>query len=272
MKKSIVFVVAVSFCFQVGAQETEPNSNSDKSTDKTGTNPINFTHDFRIYNEFQWLNTDGDGESNTTTMEYRQPFAGGKLQFRMRLRGVWTEADVNDDGIDDLDSSGMGAADFRILHVPYVNMAKKRALAIGFETFLPTGNAIVGSENLSFGPQIFGVFFLPFGIKDSLIAPAYQHKFSVWNESESSHVNQSLFDLFFLKTTSDKQKWMMINPQYVIDHVSQTNFGFIDIELGTMLDKYFGTKGHSAYIRPSLGIGEDHPTDGAIELGYKIVW
>jgi len=27
--------------------------------DKTGTNPVNFSNDFRVYNEFSWLNTDG---------------------------------------------------------------------------------------------------------------------------------------------------------------------------------------------------------------------
>ncbi len=46
----------------------------------------------------------------------------------------------------------------------------------------------------------------------------------------------------------------------------------IDVEAGTMLDKYLGTKGHSAYLRPSIGIGGDRPTDGSIEVGYKIIW
>ena len=46
--------------------------------DKTGTNPVNFTHDARLYNEFLWLNTKGDGEQNITTFEFRTPFADGK--------------------------------------------------------------------------------------------------------------------------------------------------------------------------------------------------
>jgi hypothetical protein len=29
--------------------------------------------------------------------------------------------------------------------------------------------------------------------------------------------------------------------------------------------------GHSFYIRPSVGVGSDRPTDGSIEIGYKIV-
>ena len=38
------------------AQSAEENKK-----DKTGTNPINFTHDFRIYHEASKLETDGDG-------------------------------------------------------------------------------------------------------------------------------------------------------------------------------------------------------------------
>ena len=49
---------------------------SDKK-DKTGTNPINFSKDFRVYNECSVLNTAGDGSQNLTTAEFRTPFAGG---------------------------------------------------------------------------------------------------------------------------------------------------------------------------------------------------
>ena len=46
----------------------------------------------------------------------------------------------------------------------------------------------------------------------------------------------------------------------------------IDLEAGTMLDKYLGTKGHSAYLRPSIGVGGDRPTYGSIKVAYKIIW
>jgi len=46
----------------------------------------------------------------------------------------------------------------------------------------------------------------------------------------------------------------------------------LEIQGGMMLDKYFGTKGHSAYIMPSCGIGADRPYDFSLEVGYKIIW
>ena len=40
-------------------------------SDKTGTNPINFSNDASLYYEFSWLNTEGDGTQNFTTGEVR---------------------------------------------------------------------------------------------------------------------------------------------------------------------------------------------------------
>ena len=241
--------------------------------DKTGTNPVNFTYDARIYNEFLWLNTAGDGTQNITTFEFRAPFADGKWQFRTRIRYASIEADVNDDGIDDLDESGFGDIDFRFLTVPYVDMSKRLAFAVGFETFLDTASEdALGTGATSFGPQAFAVFFAPFGIKGTLIAPAYQHKFSVDEDEGRSKVHQGLIDIFLLWSSSDKQRWALFDPQIVLDYENEIEFMIIDIEAGTMLDKYLGTKGHSAYVRPSIGIGDDRPTDGSIEVGYKVIW
>ncbi len=53
---------------------------------------------------------------------------------------------------------------------------------------------------------------------------------------------------------------------------SVTEFLLLDIEFETMLDKYLGTKGHSAYVRPSVGIGGHRPYDFSLEVGYKILW
>ncbi|MGD8530581.1 MAG: hypothetical protein PVG97_06340, partial [Syntrophobacterales bacterium] len=172
----LVFSIGV-VSFDVLAQE---DPQSDMKADKTGTNPINFTFDARIYNEYQWLNTDGDGNQNITTLEFRAPLVDGKLQFRVKARHLDIKADLNDDGSDDLDDSGFGDTDIRFLTVPYLDMAKKRAIAVGLEVFLDTASEdILGSGATSLGPQVFCVFFKPFGGLFDLVAPAYQHKFSV---------------------------------------------------------------------------------------------
>lgn len=259
----------LALCVPLSASSEEP---TDFSGDKTGTNPVNFTFDARIYNEYLWLNTEGDGDRNVTTFEYRQPILNATWQFRTRVRLGHVKADLNDDGHDDLDSFGLGEVDFRFLTVPYMNMEKRVALAVGFETFLPTGNDAVGSERASFGPQLFGVWFAPFGIKGTLIAPAYQHKFSFYEESGVDGLHQGLIDVFMLWTSEDKQYWVLLDPQMVIDYKNDIEFGLVDAEVGMMLDRFIEPKGHSVYLRPSVGIGAHRPSDASVEVGYKIVW
>lgn len=108
----LVLLAAMSLCYASFAQaQDKPAAN--ESGDKTGTNPINFQRDIRLYNEYSWLNTAGDGTQDLTTLEFRTPFAGGKWQFRARTRFNSITADVNDDGIDDIDESGLGDTDTR---------------------------------------------------------------------------------------------------------------------------------------------------------------
>jgi hypothetical protein len=143
------------------------------------------------------------------------------------------------------------------------------AVAAGVEVFLNTASEdALGANAISLGPQVFGVFFKPFGGYFDLIAPAYQHKFSVYEESGASKVHQGLIDLFMLKTSKDKRKWALVNPQAVMDFENSREFGLLEAEVGTMI----GTKGHSAWLRPSAGIGNDRPYDISLEVGYKIVW
>ena len=243
------------------------------SSDKTGTNPINFSFDARVYNEYQWLNTAGDGSQNITTFEFRAPFADGKWQFRTRLRATGLKADFNNDGRDDVDERGFGDMDFRLLTVVHMNTQKKFAIATGLEVFLNTASHdALGSNAISLGPQVFAVFFEPFGGMFDLIAPAYQHKFSVYEESGANRVHQGFIDVFALKTSSDKKKWVLINPTAIFDYENDIQFVTVDFEVGMMLDDVFGTKGHSAYLRPSVAIGNDRPYDYSVECGYKIIW
>ncbi len=271
----ILFVLLIgALAVEAQAQEdAEVDLKAEMKADKTGTNPINFTNDFRLYNEYQWLNLDGDGHQNISTLEFRTPIWDGKWQFRVRGRGASIKADLNDDGSTDLDEGGFGDTDFRFLTVPILDMPNKFALAVGFETFLDTASKdSLGSGATSLGPQVFGVFFKPFGGFFDLIAPAYQHKFSVEEDDGRSDVEQGFIDVFALKMSKDKLSWMMINPTFVLDYENNQEFILIDFEVGTMLDKLLGTKGHSIYIRPGFSVGQDRPTEASIEAGYKYVF
>ncbi len=233
------------------------------SADKTGTNPINFTYDIKAYNESSSLEPDGD--QNVTTFEFKAPFAGEKWQFRIKI--PYSSIDVGA-----VDDSGLGDLSMRFLTVPLMDMENLFAVAVGLEVFLNTAaEDSLGSGAISLGPQVFAVFFNPIGL-NGLFAPAYQHKFSVDEDSGRSKVHQGLIDLNLLIMGAGKQYWFFADPQIVLDYEQDKEYSIIDLEVGMMLDKYFGTSGHSAYLRPSFGIGDDSPLDNSIELGYKVVF
>lgn len=253
-----------------GQEDAQPSRAGVDVNDKTGTNPIAFTYDLRFYHEYRTLNTAGDGDQHISTMELRVPIIDGKYQFRVRARHNMLEADLTGNGSDDVDESGFGDMDFRLLAVPYVNMKKKFAFAAGIEVFLDTASDdALGSGSTSLGPQVFAVFFKPFDSSIiSLIAPAYQHKFSI----DGNDVSQGLIDIFILTTSKDKTFWVLLDPQIILDFENEKEFVLIDAEAGMMLDSFLGVKGKSVYLRPSVGFGHDRPYEQSLELGFKMIW
>jgi hypothetical protein len=201
---SMILAATVLFGLATAGARAEENAEglakhavTDKS-DKSGTNPINFQRDVRIYNEYLWLNTDGDGNQNLTTLEYRTPFAQGKWQFRTRIPYNSVTADVNDDGMDDIDDSGLGDINFRLMTVPVLKGAN--GFAVGLEAFLDTASEdSLGAGTTSLAPVVFWGHFFAGGFgpwqKGGLFAPGLQYKFSVDEDEGRDKTEQGIIDI-----------------------------------------------------------------------------
>ena len=156
-----------------GTTPWSPVAAQQSGGDNTGTNPINFTYDWRTYFEMQSM-PGGDNSLSILTIEQRMPLSQ-KVQFRFRVRHNSLSLDPDEDGIS-AETSGLGDWDARVLYVPKVS--SKGAFAVGLEAAVPTAsNTRLGSGKYTLGPQIFGVLFRPPG-GGVLIAPAYQLVFS----------------------------------------------------------------------------------------------
>ena len=82
LRQTVSIVIALALILVIFTTAlAQDDSEEAMKADKTGTK-----FDARLYNEFLWLNTDGDREQNITTFEFRAPFADGKWQFRLRAR------------------------------------------------------------------------------------------------------------------------------------------------------------------------------------------
>jgi len=257
---------------EVGLAESAVTDKNDKS----GTNPINF-QDLRIYNEYLWLNTAGDGNQNLTTLEFRTPFAGGKWQFRTRIPYSVLNADLNGDGMDDIDDSGFGDINFRLMTVPVLKGAN--GFAVGLEAFLNTASEdSLGAGSTSLAPVVFWGHFFRGGFgpwkKGGLFAPGLQYKFSVDEDEGRDKTEQVILDINLLLMAEDGQSWLFAEPQIVFDLENDAEFAIMDIEFGWMMTKWLpDMKGQSFYLRPTftIGSGSDRPTDYGIEVGYKFV-
>lgn len=179
------------------------------------------------------------------------------------------EADLNDDGHDDVDESGVGDTDMRLLTILDINQENKTAWAAGIEAFLDTAEEDeLGAGSTSLGPQIFFVQFL----ETELFAPALQYKFSIDEDDGRSDADQYLIDLNYLKMAKDKKSWFFADPQLVFDNENDQEFSIVDLEWGWMMANWYDDlPGQSFYLRPSFGLGNDRPTEGSLEVGYKIV-
>ena len=271
----ILIAILTLCCKNAIAQEVDAEAAAKDTSDKSGTNPINFQRDVRIYNEYLWLNTAGDGNQNVTTLEFRSPFAGGKWQFRTRIPYSALTADVNGDGMDDIDDSGLGDINFRLLTVPYFKGAN--AVAVAVEVFANTASEdSLGAGTTSLAPIVFFGHFFRGGFgpwqKGGLFAPGLQYKFSVDEDEGRGDTEQIILDINYLLQAKDGQSWLFAEPQIVFDQETDADFAIMDIEFGWMMTKWKpNLKGHSFYIRPTFTIGADRPTDYGIELGYKLV-
>lgn len=278
-KAALLATIALSLALPslAVAQEDEGIAEqlAEDTSDKTGTNPVNFQRDLRFYNEYSWLNTAGDGNQNAFTMEYRQPIFNSEWQFRARVPYISSlRADFNNDGNYDVDVSGLGDANFRLLKKPWFK--GPHAIAIALEVFLDTASKDeLGLGNWTLGPQIFYAYFfgknpipIPGYRGGGLFAPGLQFRFSVDEDEGRSKTDAIAVDINYLAMSEDKTRWLFINPQILSDQENNQDYAFIDIEFGWMNKK---RKGQSWYVRPTFTIGAERPTDFGIELGYKFI-
>jgi hypothetical protein len=224
--------------------------------DNSGTNPVNFTYDFRMWTERQM--PVGDLSVTKTTFEYRAPLSE---KVAARFRGYRMDVSVGSST-----ATGFGDMDARLLWVP--KTSPKGAFVLGLEaTFNTASHSVLGTGKTTLGPQAFLVIFQPLGIKGALLAPAYQYVFDIAGDDDRADVSRSAFDLFFVWLAGDKKHWVVINPTVIIDHENEKEFAICEVEAGQMM---FGPT--SSYIRPGFGIGDDKPYEWNIEFGFKVIW
>ena len=245
--------------------------------DNTGTNPINFTYDYRLYYEMQQRKKDG-GSLNRTIMEFRAPLGrdlsnvlgqtegflpGMGSRMALRFRSYYNTVNLADEGQGNTTISGIGDFDARFMAIAHVT--NKWGIAPGLEAFFNTAsNDALGSGSTVLAPTLFFGFFNVLG-KRSIFAPGYQYHFNV----SGNKVSRSVLDLYFVWILAKGKNWFILNPQPIFDHHNDVTFAQVDLEWGFMI---FPQAGMAGYIRPGFGLGEHRPFNYNLEVAIKFLW
>jgi hypothetical protein len=262
--KRSALVILVSLLSMAIAVAEEPQQ------DNTGTNPANFTYDFRVSGEYQSL-PGGDNSLRFTTFEMRWPLGANigleKLgqRFQVRFKVPMLDLSVESPEGETFNRSGIGDINARLLWL--AKMKKKYVLATGLEVFFDTASdESLGQGQTALGPQVFVVFPGMVG-KGSIFAPAYQYVFDVSGNSDRSDISRSQIDLFFVWTLRGGKNWAVVDPQIIFDHENGTETALIEVEWGQMMGKSV-----SSYVRPGFHVASDELYDWNIEIGLKYIW
>ena len=254
--------------------------------DNSGTNPVNFTYDFRFYTELAQFDDDA-GSSVLNTAELRvplgrdiaylseepteSPFYDMGSTWQLRFRAKYKNLSI-DDPLDTpfgtSEVSGIGDFDARLLWI--ASAEKELVIATGLEVFFDTAsNDALGNGQTLLGPQRFAVFPGILG-PGSLFAPGYQYVFDVDGGSSDPDVSRSQLDFYFVWGLAKGRNWLIVDPQVIVDHEDDNDtFTTVEVEWGYMMVPESGISG---YLRPGVGLGSDKLYEWNMEIGLKFVW
>jgi hypothetical protein len=254
---TIVLLTALACTLTTGALagEATPSaqSSADSAQDKTGTNPVNFQNELRLYNVFTSL--PGDHYQNLSVFRYVMPFNNRTMNIRLDLPLVAT--DVTGD-------TEFGFGDLNLRWLWTAKQTRKDAVAVGIESWWDTAtDDALGSGKNALAPVVFYVMFLN---KQTIFAPAYQYKFDIGGSDSRPDISQSFIDLYYVYLPKPGQ-WIIVDPTVIIDHDRSKTSMQVEVELGRMM-----SPGWSAYIRPGFPIGGNQLIDWNLEVGIKSVF
>ncbi len=249
------------------------------TSDKTGTNPLNFQRTFQLTNEYDAVTS--NAEVNFTRFRYTEAFRPD-FSLRLEVPLVYAHATIagnsatgDDDGSgstspsDEIDASRFGLGDV-VLKASYVPFADhRRGILFAAELAAPTASDdVLGTEKWVISPAVTYAIFLP---KMMIFAPTYKHSLSFAGDGDRNDINKGTFDFYLVKKFDKGRQWINIDPTYLLDFENdQYSGGTLRVTYGRLLGKMSGAV-ISGYVKPGVGVGSDRPNDWSAEVGVSLI-
>jgi hypothetical protein len=227
--------------------------------DTSGTNPAAFTHELRLFNEFQ--NLPNGNSRNFFTLRYAMPLTDA-ADWNFKIDIPLTSVDINGQG-----EIGMGDALLNIGYRPI--QSKKAATILQSKVYMDTASEdILGAGKWRLGLAVIEVLFPAPGV---IFAPAYEHQFTIGGDSSRPDISVGAIDLYTVYAPGP-EGYVMLDPTFVIDYENNNSVSSsVELELGHSMGG-----GTTFYVRPGVGlagvIGSAEPYDWNLEIGIKKLW
>jgi hypothetical protein len=242
----------------VFAEESGSAGKPHKVIDTSGTDPTLFLPQLRLVNEYVDLRN--GRYSDIASLSYVHPFADGRMNVRTKLPFV--SSDVGG-------SSQFNLGDISARYNWLATINQDYGLLLGAELVADSAQEdVLGRGQWSIQPLVTYAMFLG---KNAIFAPTYQHNKSFAEQSSRTEINESVVDLYLVFTSTDKERWVTIDPAIVLDWENNQSVPIsIETQVGSKIATIHGAA-LNIYVAPGVGVGSDRPYDYNLEAGFTLI-
>ncbi len=239
------------------AQSGDAPSETERTADKSGTNPTTLSRSFTIGTDFRSL---PNGRwFNNATARFTQPFNDSRMAIAFK-------APVPSTNLTGGTLTGFGDVSAKWNWVAYLD--RRQGLLFSTEITAPTASEkVFGSGRWIAAPGITYAYFLS---PEWIIAPALVHSESFAGDTLRARVSRTDFDFYTVYKPKGLNWWLTSDVTVGYDHVARTTPATWKVALGTSLGKIDDAVVNLS-IRPGVGIGRDRPANWSLEVSLAVV-
>lgn len=159
----------------------------------------------------------------------------------------------------------MALGDISLRMTQILSLNRKGGIVGQFEVTADTATR----EDIGSGTTVLkgGVVFANFLEGGHIFAPAIAHSESVGG---GNRVRESVLDFYYVPKLTDPAWYTTFDPAIIRNWESGTTYGSLAVTVGRSI----GTVGDGlvqAYVKPSMFVGGDRPSDWGVEVGIRAI-
>ncbi len=220
-----------------------------------GTDPTKLRR--MVWGYYEHLDLRGGASRDTVKLMYETP-----ISPKTSLRFAMPFAAFDAPGLDD--SLGLGDISLRVTHL--LSVTPDHGVVLQGEIFADTAER----PELGYGSAAVKatVIYAKFLESGAIFAPALAHTETL--SGGAGKVSETVADFYFVPKLANPANYMTIDPAIVANWEGEAYYGSLAVTMGRTLGPAMGGA-MQAYVKPSIFVGGERPSDWAIEVGVRVL-